>query len=200
MNQQHLMELLVEAATCTDWRRVNAIQVELEHATHGGDADVIEIDDRQAGIRVVLGTLFVQTYQSNPAILPQLFPAFAVMCGIDGDKYIVAHIDWSVYRDNHKTAPAIHTFECSTWGWVKLTELAEIVGMKPSEVLRQYGELNTAYPNMAICNARAVTDPTMSSLIQSVQHDEEISLATLGTLYVPAGWSKVVLAAHRAEK
>ncbi|MBP7119067.1 hypothetical protein KBA63_03175 [Candidatus Woesebacteria bacterium] len=203
MNQTNLMELLVNASKCTSWSQAETIQDKLVDATHGGES-YPHCDSLDVGIRATCRILFRALWEDNRHLLPTCFPAFAIMCGndpailTDWDFYF-AEIDWTVYGHTHKTAPAIHTFECSTWGWVKLSELAEIVGMKPSEVLHQYGELTTIYPYIAVCDRNDVSNTSIVSLIESVKIYEVVPFAKLDATFVPAGWSKAVLAAHRAK-
>ncbi len=92
MNQAWLMALLIEA-TKADWKRRNEIHVLLSNLV--ADTE----DDRGDGIGLVLDSLWVSTVKHNPALLPTLFPAFAIMCG-DKDGTIVADINWAVY-DEH---------------------------------------------------------------------------------------------------
>ena len=96
MEQKLLKRLLEEAAhpNCL-WPQRNHIQRLLVRAAAGGDREVLSTDDREAGIRTVLESLYVDTVRNRPDLLPTLFPAFAVMCG-DRTGTIVADVDWSL--------------------------------------------------------------------------------------------------------
>ena len=95
MDQRAIMALLIEATTAND-RRINEIQGLFVKAAHGGDKEILSTKDRAAGIRIVLEKLYVDTYTENPALLPTLFPVFAIICG-DKDRTVVADVDWYVY-------------------------------------------------------------------------------------------------------
>lgn len=96
MDQQRIMDLLVEASTA-EGRRVSQIQVELDQAIYHPVADAFE-KGRGQGIHVVLGALYVETYTKDPALLPTLFPAFAIMCGPKDGTIVNGKIDWSIYE------------------------------------------------------------------------------------------------------
>lgn len=98
MNQQHLMDLLIEASTSNDSNRINDIHIELAKAANGLD----EMDTPLSGVEVVLSHLFIGVCTSdNRDILPKLFPAFAIMCGEKGTD-LVSHINWEVYNAQNK--------------------------------------------------------------------------------------------------
>ena len=98
MDQKQILSLLQEAASddCTS-RRANEIQCELEHATAAmTEKGYYAIDIPASGIQIVLAHLYLNTYQENRALLPTLFPAFAIMCGNRDKNSLLADIDWSV--------------------------------------------------------------------------------------------------------
>jgi hypothetical protein len=98
MDQKQIMELLQEAAQpdCT-CQRINQIQLELSRATVAMGTDgVRKIEGKEAGISVVLNTLFADTFKNRRDLLPTLFPAFAIICG---DRYhpgFTTNVDWSI--------------------------------------------------------------------------------------------------------
>lgn len=96
MNQKDLMTLLVEATTAEP-KRANEIHARFENAVIGNDMIMHGRDDREAGIRLVLDELYSQTMNENPALLPALFPVFAIICGLDKLGYPTAEVDWDVY-------------------------------------------------------------------------------------------------------
>lgn len=93
MKQEKIMDLLREVASLNlSNRRVNEIQCKLTDALPRSDA----LDDREAGMEVVLGKLYVDTLRNKPHLLPMLFPVFAIMCGDRDDGFIVADVDWDI--------------------------------------------------------------------------------------------------------
>ncbi|MFZ2189085.1 MAG: hypothetical protein WAV73_06000 [Candidatus Moraniibacteriota bacterium] len=93
MKQRQLKELLEEAAKsdCTGKRRVE-IQFLLCEALVAGNG----IDDRSAGMRMVLNQLYIDTIRNSPDSLPSLLPFFAIVCGDREKGRTVANVDWSI--------------------------------------------------------------------------------------------------------
>ena len=98
METKEIHKLLVEASKPeTSGRRLNEIQCVLE-------SEVFEskvINDRSAGILLVLCSLYVSTLENDPKLLPSLLPVFSMICGDRDDKCIIADIDWSFINKNN---------------------------------------------------------------------------------------------------
>lgn len=91
MEQQRIKELLEEAAISADWKRTNAIQIELGSAVY----DEAEV----GGVLVALfNELYMSAIRHRPDILPALLPVFAVLCGGRGND-MIGEIDWSLIED-----------------------------------------------------------------------------------------------------
>lgn len=98
MKQSELKALLKEAANpeCS-WQRRNEIQCKLGDATAAMNEDgVYKIEGREAGLHLLLDSLYVSTVQNRPELLPTLFPAFAIICGDREEGILVADVDWSI--------------------------------------------------------------------------------------------------------
>lgn len=98
MNQKELMELLQEAAkpNCSLWRR-NEIGRKLYEASPATREDgALEIDGREAGMQLILSSLYQDTLENRPALLPMMFPVFAMICGDRQEGMICANVDWSL--------------------------------------------------------------------------------------------------------
>jgi hypothetical protein len=67
MDQPKLMSLLMEASAINcSWSRRIEIQHQLNHALLTvGDDNVCKIDENQAGMRLILEKLYVETYYYN---------------------------------------------------------------------------------------------------------------------------------------
>lgn len=97
MKQQKVKELLEEAAKsdCT-WQRRTDIQCLLRAATAAGKSGKYKSSRSVSGLLVALDTLYVQTIENKPEILPSLFPFFAIVCGDREEEMIYANVDWSL--------------------------------------------------------------------------------------------------------
>lgn len=73
------------------------------------------------------------------------------------------------------------------WGWVKLAELAEIVGQSPKEVWKNFFGLSKDVEYGLL-----TWSPDLKRLIQDGTDPEDFT-----SVYVPAGWAERVLFAHR---
>lgn len=92
MTQQRILELLIEAAQSScDPIRINAIQVEFKQAA----VQKREYPEQAWGIQVVLDNLYVDTIRQDRSRLPELLPAFALICGIRSRGTCISPIDWS---------------------------------------------------------------------------------------------------------
>jgi hypothetical protein len=95
-----------------------------------------------------------------------------------------------------KVMPAIHKFSLNKWGWVKLGELAEILELKPSEVISLYGALNKKAPDgiLPVFTGLQIENMEMSVIIEKILELENTgSMEAAGTSYVPVGWVVEVL-------
>jgi hypothetical protein len=83
MTLQKIKDLLAEAAKPeTPMIRLTQIQCELGHATAALNSDgVYEVDTPAAGIYAMVKAVFVATARLDRAMIPGLFPFFAVACG-----------------------------------------------------------------------------------------------------------------------
>lgn len=99
MTQREIMALLVEASDkhCPS-KRLNDIHIALRRALPEGvsnDEDRFE-EGRRAELEHVLDKVYLETIAVRPALLPSLFPIFALLCGDRGKDSIMAEIDWSL--------------------------------------------------------------------------------------------------------
>jgi hypothetical protein len=98
MNQREVKKLLEEAAQpdCSD-DRIRDIHVLLSNATAArGAGGIKEIDGPEAGLDLVVGSLFVDTIEHRRHLLPSLFPVFAFICGDREEGVMVTDVDWSL--------------------------------------------------------------------------------------------------------
>lgn len=98
MNQKELKRLLEEASKpgCSG-KRINEIHCLLDEACAALQSNgVFSSGDTAAGIMLVLDKLFVDTVDKRRALLPSLFPVFALICD-DRDRGVyLADINWSL--------------------------------------------------------------------------------------------------------
>ena len=92
MTTKEIYDLLVEAsAKTTSDQRINEIQCELGRAVCKNTGD-----GRGEGIEVILDSLYVDTFNNNPKLLPTLLPVFAIMCGDRDGHSIIGEPDWKL--------------------------------------------------------------------------------------------------------
>lgn len=84
MKPTRIMELLQEAVTA-DWKRRNAIAVEICHASAALNSEgFYEVGTPASGVKTLFGATYVQFCNEAPHMLPYLYPIAAAMAG-DGD-------------------------------------------------------------------------------------------------------------------
>jgi hypothetical protein len=93
MNQLEIKVLLHEASNpeCS-WRRRNEIQCEFEKAMVPGE----DGEGEEAGLLLLLTSLYASTVQNRPELLPTLFPTFAIICGDRKEDMLIADVDWTI--------------------------------------------------------------------------------------------------------
>lgn len=91
-----------------------------------------------------------------------------------------------------KVQPAIYKFDFIDWGWVLLSELAEILDTSRISLLASYGALSKDYPRGILA---ATFGNTMIYIHLPVEEGRYIDMKGI---YVPAGWANDVLRAFRA--
>lgn len=95
-----------------------------------------------------------------------------------------------------KVVPAIYRFPFVGWGWMRLGELAEILGYKPSDVLRRYSALSKDASKgvLATTSGRGIENDQISRLIVVAEYYESIGKTEpVEAIFVPAGWCEDVL-------
>ena len=89
MKTERIKDLLEEAVTA-DWKRANAIQVELARATYAGSGGERDLH-AAAGVLALIESLYVGLRRTDRAKLPDMLPVFVLACGDrDGRSYIAA--------------------------------------------------------------------------------------------------------------
>ena len=98
MRQIEIMELLGEAAgrRCTSARRTQIACKMAESLRSPEEGMDSEDEGKLEAFNLVFTTLWERTAQNRPALLPTLFPAFALLCGDKDDDVMLATIDWSL--------------------------------------------------------------------------------------------------------
>lgn len=78
-----------------------------------------------------------------------------------------------------------------------LDELAQMLGLKPSEVLERYGALSKDAPLgvLAVTGGTRIVNEQISELVLRSQTAEEAGVSIYDNIYVPAGWAIDVLTA-----
>lgn len=102
-----LMDLLEEASSIGDRFKSNKsqscdgtriCQIQCDLTDHLMCLEGVSmVGGRDKGFQLVLDRLFTGIGQTNPVLLMDLLPVFAVICG-DRDGMVIAQIDWSLIR------------------------------------------------------------------------------------------------------